>query len=124
MDSGEQGQEDIQRRVVQSIEKIIEEWETKNVQNIITKDDQFITPNNVEGSKTHGTADFPIKGSAETFEGEYAIFSFATKEGMIAHITLVWAKEDSYAVDIAERIINSIEMKSDEQANAEQESQN
>ncbi|WP_431108590.1 hypothetical protein [Winogradskyella poriferorum] len=124
VDGGEQGQEDIQRRVVQSIEKIIEEWETKNVQNIITKDDQFITPNNVEGSKTHGTADFPIKGSDETFEGEYAIFSFATKEGMIAHVTLVWAKEDSYAVDIAERIMNSIEMKSDEQANAEQESQN
>jgi len=124
VDSGEQGQEDIQRRVVQSIEKIIEEWETKNVQNIITKDDQFITPNNVEGSKTHGTADFPIKGSDETFEGEYAIFSFATKEGMIAHVTLVWGKEDSYAVDIAERIMNSIEMKSDEQANAEQESQN
>lgn len=124
VDSGEQGQEDIQRRVVQSIEKIIEEWETKNVQNIITKDDQFITPNNVEGSKTHGTADFPIKDSDETFEGEYAIFSFATKEGMIAHVTLVWAKEDSYAVDIAERIMNSIEMKSDEQANAEQESQN
>ncbi len=124
VDSGEQGQEDIQRRVVQSIEKIIEEWETKNVQNIITKDDQFITPNNVEGSKTHGTADFPIKGSDETFEGEYAIFSFATKEGMIAHVTLVWAKKDSYAVDIAERIMNSIEMKSDEQANAEQESQN
>ena len=43
---------------------------------------------------------------------------------MIAHVTLVWDKEDSYAVDIAERIMNSIEMKSDEQANAEQESQN
>ena len=57
-------------------------------------------------------------------KGEYAIFSFATKEGMIAHITLFWAKEDSYAVEIAEKIIASIEMKSDEQANTEQESQN
>lgn len=122
--NNQQGQEDIQRKVVQSIDNIIKSWESENVQNIITKDDTFKTPNDVEGSKTHGTADFPIQDSDETFEGEYAIFSFATKEGMIAHITLFWAKEDSYAVEIAEKIIASIEMKSDEQANTEQESQN
>lgn len=123
-ENAQQEQADVERKVKQSIEKIIEDWESVNVQNIITKDDQFITPNNAEGSKTYGTADFPLQDSEETFEGEYAIFSFATKEGMIAHITLVWSKEDSYAVEISERIIKSIEMKSDEQANAEQESQN
>ena len=123
-ENAQQEQADVERRVKQSIEKIIEDWESVNVQNIITKDDQFITPNNAEGSKTYGTADFPLQDSEETFEGEYAIFSFATKEGMIAHITLVWSKEDGYAVEISERIIKSIEMKSDEQANAEQESQN
>lgn len=120
----QQEQLDIEKNVGQSIEKILEEWESLNVQNIITKNDQFITPNNVEGSKTYGTADFPTNDSDETFDGEYAIFSFATKEGMIAHIILVWAKEDSYAVEIVEKIIASIEMKSDEQANTEQESQN
>lgn len=124
VDSDQQGQEDIKRKVAQSLGKIIDEWESENVQNIITKEDTFKTPNDVEGSKTHGTADFPIQGSDETFEAEYAIFSFATKEGMIAQITLVWDKEDNYVVEIVERIIASIEMKSDEQANTEQESQN
>lgn len=122
-DNNQQDKENLEAKVSQSIEQILKAWETKNVQNIITKNEQYITPNNAEGSKTYGTADFPIEDSDETFEAAYAIFSFATKEGMIIHVTLVWDTEDSYAVEIIERIIDSIEMKSDEQANAEQESQ-
>ncbi|APY09637.1 hypothetical protein BWZ20_08205 [Winogradskyella sp. J14-2] len=123
-DNNQQDQENLELKVSQSIEQILKAWETKNVQNIITKNEQYITPNNVEGSKTYGIGDFPTGDSDKTFKASYAIFSFATKEGAIIHITLVWATEDNYAVKVAERIIESIEMKSDKQANAEQESQN
>ncbi|WP_299365124.1 hypothetical protein [Winogradskyella sp.] len=116
-------QEDIEKNVAQSIDQILSEWESKNVQNIITKGEQYITPNAVEGIKTYGYADFPIPNSGDTLKGEYAIFSFATNDA-IMHVTLIWSKDDVYVAEIIDRIIGSIELKSDEQANAEQEAQN
>jgi hypothetical protein len=118
-----QEQGEAEKNVAQSVNQIISEWESKNVQNIITKGEQYITPNAVEGLKTYGTADFPIANSEAILKGEYAIFSFATTDA-IMHITLIWSKEDTYVKDIVDRIIRSIELKSDEQANAEQETQN
>jgi len=119
----QQGQEDTEKNVAQSIDKILSEWESLNVQNIITKGEQYITPNNVTGIKTFGTGDFPIADSEDILKGEYAIFSFATADSII-HIILVWSKDDVYIEDIMDRVIGSIELKSDEQANAEQEAQN
>ncbi|WP_299526180.1 hypothetical protein [Winogradskyella sp.] len=119
----QQNQEGVEKNVAQSIEQILNEWEARNVQNIITKGEQYITPNAVEGIKTHGSADFPIRNSEDKLDGEYAIFSFATTDA-IMHITLIWAKDDVYVEDIIDRIIDSIELKSNEQANAEQEAQN
>lgn len=116
----QQEEGNIEENVSQSIEQILGEWESKNVQNIVTKGEQYITPNAVEGVKTFGTGDFPIKGTDKTLKGEYAIFSFATKETII-HVTLIWAQEDDYAQEIIDRIIDSMELKSDEQASAEQE---
>ncbi|GAB4159541.1 MAG: hypothetical protein Tsb0033_14260 [Winogradskyella sp.] len=117
---GKQTQEDIEQKVNKSIEDILNRWEAKNVSNIITKGEQFITPNAVEGLKTFGSANFPFPDSNTTYKGEYAIFSFATNDA-IMHLTLVWSEEDTYANKIAERIISSLELKSDEQAELENE---
>ncbi len=119
----QQKQEEIEKNVAQSIEGILSEWETENIQNIITKGEQYITPNAVEGIKTYGNADFPIPNSDDTLKGDYAIFSFATTDA-IMHVTLIWAKDDTYAVEMIDRIADSIELKSDEQADAEQEAKN
>ena len=119
----QQSQEAVQQNVAQSINQLIKEWEEGDVQNIITKGEQYITPNAVEGIKTHGTADFPIAETDDYRTMEYAIFSFATTDA-IMHITLNWVKEDTYIQDVVDRIINSIELKSDQQVKAEEETQN
>jgi len=93
------------------------------VENIITKGEQFITPNATEGIKTFGSADFPMPKTSETIKCEYAIFSFATNDTVL-YAALIWSEDDDYADAIIERIIDSIELKSDEQAEAEQEAQN
>jgi hypothetical protein len=117
---GKQDQKEIELKVNKSIEDILNKWESENITNIITKGEQFITPNAVEGIKTFGSADFPLPESDKTFKGEYAIFSFATNDA-IMHLTLVWSEEDTYANKIVERIISSLELKSDEQAELENE---
>ena len=119
----QQGEEDTDKNVAQSIDQILSEWESLNVQNIITKGEQYITPNNVTGIKTFGTGDFPIADSEDGLKGEYAIFSFASTDA-IMHVILIWSKDDVYIEDIIERVIGSIELKTDEQANLEQEAQN
>lgn len=120
---GEQKIEDVEKNVKQSVEQILTEWEAKGVENIITKGEQFITPNATEGIKTFGSADFPMPKTSETIKSEYAIFSFATNDTVL-YAALIWSEDDDYADAIIERIIDSIELKSDEQAEAEQEAQN
>jgi hypothetical protein len=117
---GKQDQKEIELKVNKSIEDILNKWESENITNIITKGEQFITPNAVEGIKTFGSADLPLPESDKTFKGEYAIYSFATNDA-IMHLTLVWSEEDTYANKIVERIISSLELKSDEQAELENE---
>ena len=119
----QQEQEEAQKNVSQSIDLLLSEWEARNVKNIITKGEQYITPNAVEGIRTYGNADFPLPDSEDFRKMEYAIYSFATTDA-IMHVTLVWDKNDTYVEEIKDRIIDSIELKSDEQAEAEQETQN
>ncbi|WP_394347028.1 hypothetical protein [Winogradskyella tangerina] len=123
VEGDEQGQEDAQKNVTQAIDQILNRWEATNVQNIITKGEQYITPNAVEGVKTFGNADFPIPDTEDSRKMEYSIFSFATTDA-IMQIILVWSKDDIYVEEIVDRIIDSIELKSDEQAEAEQQTQN
>ena len=85
-------------------------WEAKGVQNIITKNEQFITPNAAEGLKVFGTANFPtlVEGNYQT--GNYALFFFTT-ENIVQQIVLTWKEDDVYSDQIIERVINSIELK-------------
>ena len=82
--------------------------EAIGAQNIITKNEQFITPNGQEGLKTFGTADFEIS-SGNTEKGEYIILGFTT-ERLLQEVVLLWQKDDVYAQDIMDRVINSIEL--------------
>ncbi len=103
------------------VEGSLNSWESKGVKNIVTKNEQFITPNAAEGLKTYGTAKFPGLTPDSFEDGEYAIFSF-TAENVIQQIVIIWRADDTYADQIVQRIIDSIELKSDEQvANEDQE---
>ncbi len=92
------------------IEGNFKTWEAKGVQNIITKNEQFITPNAAEGLKVYGTASFPGLTPNQYEKGNYALFLFTT-QNIVQQIILTWKEDDFYSDEIIERIINSIELK-------------
>lgn len=91
-------------------EKAIQDLESKGVTNIIVKNEKFVTPNNAEGLKTFGYAQFPIGNSDSFVEGEYILLHFTT-QNIIQQIIIIWQKDDEYAAEMVERIENSIELK-------------
>ncbi|MFD1062784.1 hypothetical protein ACFQ1Q_05955 [Winogradskyella litorisediminis] len=110
---GEQKEEDAEVQKAMNITKVIEgaikAWEVSGVQNIITKNEEFVTPNEAQGVKTFGTADFPTSKEGRYQESEYVLLSFTTEQ-VIQQVILVWRADDKYADDIVERIIDSVEL--------------
>jgi len=88
-------------------------WEQSGVRNIITKNEKFTTPNGAEGLKTFGKAEFPGLTEKSFEAGDYVILSFTT-ENIIQQIIIISRSNDNYAEDIVKRIIDSVELKSDE----------
>ena len=114
----QEGQEEIDLN--QAAENAIRQMEAQGVQNILVKNDKFVTPNNAEGLKTYGSASFPGLNSEAVYEGEYVLLHF-TAENVVQQITLTWRKDDIYATDIVERIINSVELIKEETQKENQE---
>lgn len=94
----------------QSTEGSLKFLENNGVKNILTKREQFITPNAAEGLKVFGSAEFPTPLSGGFTNGNYVILHF-TAENVLQQIILIWEADDVYADDIMERVMNSIELK-------------
>ena len=92
-----------------TVEEQLKQFDGSGVQNIITKNEQFITPNGQEGLKTFGTADFKIENTDQRVKANYIILGFTT-DYLLQQVILKWKKEDSYSDDIVERIMGSIEL--------------
>ncbi len=95
--------------LTQVSEKAIVELENRGLENIFVKADKFVTPNNAEGMKTYGSANFPIGNSNNFVEGEYILLHF-TAENVIQQIVITYHKGDEYAEEIVERMLNSVEL--------------
>jgi len=95
------------------IENTLRTFENNGVQNIITKKEQFITPNAAEGIKVFGTADFPRPLSDKFVKGDYVILLFTAKN-ILQQVILVWEADDVYADQIMKRILDSVELKTSE----------
>ncbi|MBT8288913.1 MAG: hypothetical protein HKN00_02845 [Flavobacteriaceae bacterium] len=92
----------------QAAEGTLVTLEGLGVQNIITKNEQFITPNGQEGLKTFGTADFPLD-SGDFMPGKYVHLGF-TAENVLQQVILAWQEDDNYADEIIDRVLKSIEL--------------
>ena len=108
--SGEESKIDIK----QAIDGSLKTFETAGAQNIITLNEKFVTPNGAEGLKVYGTLDIPVSNSDKFEKGSYVILGF-TAENVIQQIALTWRESDVYADDIVERILNSVELKKEEE---------
>ncbi|MFH4966624.1 hypothetical protein V8G61_00350 [Gaetbulibacter sp. M240] len=84
--------------------------EAKGAQNIITKTEKFTTPNGAEGIKTFGSLEFPIGESDDLRSGKYALLTFTSENRVIQQILMTWRNDDVYLDDIAQRVINAVEL--------------
>lgn len=76
----------------------------------IVKQEKMKTPNGAEGIKTFGTGTLIINKEKDiSISGEYTILSFIS-ENIVQQVLLTWNEEDPYSVQIAERVINSVEL--------------
>lgn len=87
--------------------------EKKGAVNLIPRTEQFITPNGQEGLKTYGTTSLNFE-TGEFAEGNFIILGFSTSK-VLQQLVLVWKSDDIYAAEMANRILNSVELIKDNQ---------
>lgn len=104
--------QEVEAAFEQTIEQIIQGFETQGAKNIITKQEEFTTISGVKGIKVYGNGDFPIPGTDELEKGKYTVLLFGGK-GFQQNVILTWLDDDTYAQDIVDRILNSVEVKTD-----------
>lgn len=91
------------------VDKNIKSWENSGVQNIVVQTEKFVTPNGAEGLKTYGTGNFPVGTSKEFSKGNYIILVF-NANNVVQQIILSWREDDTYADQMVDRILNSVEL--------------
>lgn len=95
-----------------SIDAFIKNLEAKGAKNIITKDEEFTTVTGVKGVKVFGSATFAAPDSNESVQGKYNVLLFGGK-GFQQVIMLTWMDGDTYAEQIVERVLNTVEVKTE-----------
>lgn len=96
----------------QAIEAGIKQFEQKGAKNIITKQEEFTTISGVSGIKVFGSGKFAVPESDELVRGKYTFIMFGGK-GFQQQVILSWLEDDTYAQEIVDRILTSLEVKTD-----------
>lgn len=99
----------------QAIENNIRTLESQGARNILTHNEKFSTPNGADGVKTSGTMQFPLPGTQNFIQGKYVLLSFVGNNQIIQQITIAWREDDVYGDEMAERILDSVELKKAEE---------
>ncbi|WP_298493003.1 hypothetical protein [uncultured Algibacter sp.] len=94
----------------QTSEGSIKGMEQQGAQDIVVLRDKFKTPNGAEGLKTYGTLKTNNLLTQKTQEGNYVLLQFVS-ENILQQIIISSPRDDKYADQIVERILNSVELK-------------
>lgn len=87
----------------------LNKFEQLGFKNIITKQEEFVTQSGVKGLKTYGSGFFG-EPDGDSKKAKYNILSFGGK-GFIQQIVITWEDGDEYAEEIVERILTSLDVK-------------
>lgn len=85
-------------------------FEKLGLKNIITKQEEFETKSGVAGLKTYGTGSLKNPLNDKSKRAKYNILSFGGK-GFMQQIIITWEDGDEYAEQIVDRILNSLDVK-------------
>ena len=90
-------------------ERALQGMEAQGAKNIVALKDKFTTTNGAEGLKSYGTMNIPILGSDKLREAKFSFVLF-TAENVLQQVVVIYPEDDTYADDIVERILKSIEL--------------
>ena len=93
-------------------EASIKTMETMGVKDIVVLRDKFVTPNGAEGLKTSGSLKIPNPAGGFV-EANYVFLQFSNQSAL--QQVIITYPEDSYANQVVERILNSVELKKAEE---------
>ncbi len=96
----------------QVVEQILKNFEDQGAKNIITKQEEFVTVSGVKGIKVFGRGKFTVPDTKELVSGQYTIILFGGN-GFQQQLILSWLDKDIYAEEIVNRIIGSLEVKTE-----------
>ena len=100
--------------VEKSIDGSIKAMEAQGAKDIVTLKEKFTTPNGAEGVKTYGSLKIDPFKTGNFVEINYVMLHF-TSENVLQIIMVTYPKDDTYADQTIERILNSIELKKAEE---------
>lgn len=98
----------------QASEGSIKSMEAVGAKDIVVLRDKFVTPNGAEGLKTSGTLKIPSITSKELRNARYVLLQFAS-ENVMQTVMITSPGNDTYADEMVERILNSVELKEAEE---------
>ena len=95
-----------------ALEEVYSYLEKNGARNIITKQENITTLNGAEGLRIFGTMGLEWKND-RLLQKEYTILNFA-EGGGYQQIVVIWNEGDTYAEEIANRIMDSVELRNAE----------
>ncbi|QDO95642.1 hypothetical protein FNB79_03330 [Formosa sediminum] len=107
--AGQQPQENQGIELTEAAERAIKQFELNKVTDITVKQEEFTTPNGAHGLKTFGNGHIPVGNSDNYVSGHYIMLHF-TKQNVLQEIIITWKNDDVYAQEMADRIVNSVEL--------------
>ncbi len=96
----------------QTVERFLKGLESRGAKNIITKQEEFVTLTGVKGLKTYGSGKFAVPEKDGLVNGNYIVLNFGGP-GFQQQITLTWLVDDPYAQEIVDRILKTVEVKTE-----------
>ena len=94
-----------------AIESSLKVLETQGAQNMIVKEEDFQTNKGITGKKGYGTFSRIDSNSQSSSKIYYEIVLFG-QEGGLQQIMILHEEGDKYAIELSDRILNSVELKS------------
>jgi flagellar basal body-associated protein FliL len=105
-------QQEAEPEFEKTIEQILSNFESNGAKNIITKQEEFTSISGVKGLKVYGSGKFAVPESKELIDGDYTVLLFGGK-GFQQYVILTWLEDDPYAQEIVDRILASVEVKTE-----------
>jgi hypothetical protein len=93
-----------------TVEATMQLFESQGAKNIIGDQGEFTTPEGISGAKGYGTFTILNPIDQKSYEMYYETIVFA-QNGGLQQINIVYKQGDKYAKEIAERILQSVELK-------------